>query len=155
MKADGGSYRGQRALRLANRRLMSTPAIMLFILAGLTAAPASSQRGGRLRPPEAVTCPRDKLTAYSGKVSAYARNADGIRITVDTDWDTVEEVRVNLKPGEDLRAHFLLRGEPYGQRSLGEIEETPGRLKADMGVTAWVCEGGPQPLIDWRPPETE
>jgi hypothetical protein len=128
---------------------------MLVILAGLTASLAWSQRGVRLRPPEGVTCPRDQLTAYTGKASGYERNANEIRIRVDTDWETVEEIRVDLKPGEDVRSHFLLRGEPYGQRNLGEIEETPGKLKADMRVTAWVCASGPQPLIDWRPPDTK
>ena len=155
MKADRGSYRGHRARRLANRRLNVTPAIMLLILAGLTATLALSQRGGRLRPPDAVTCPRDHLTAYSGKPAAYQRTPEWVQVSIHTDWETVETVRIDLKPSEDVRSHFLLRGEPYGQRSLDEIEETPGSLKAGMGVTAWVCESGPQPLIDWRPPESK
>jgi hypothetical protein len=155
MKADAGSFRGHRAFRLANRRLISTPAIMLPILAGLMATPGLSQRGGRSRPPESAACPRDRLTAYSGKPAAYERTLEWVQVSIHTDWDTVESVRITLSPDEDVRSHFLLRGEPYGQRNLGEIEEAQGKLKTGMGVTAWVCESGPQPLLDWRPPEKD
>lgn len=127
-------------------------AIMLFILAGLTDAPGLSQRAGRLRPPEAVTCPRDQLTAYSGKPANYERTPERVQLSIHTDWDTVESVRIDLGPDEDARSRFLMRGEPYGQRSLRAIEDAPGKLKAGMAITAWVCESGPRPLLDWRPP---
>lgn len=151
MKADGGSYRRTPASRFSNPKPVSARAIMLLILAGLTAALGWNQRRARLRPPEAVTCPQDRLTAYSGKPASYERTPEWVQVSIHTDWGTVENVGIKLKPGEDVRSHFLLRGEPYGQRSLDEIEQAAGKLKAGVGITAWVCESGPQPLLDWRP----
>lgn len=155
MKADGDSYRGRPANRLANRKAMSTRAIMLFILAGLTTASAPSQRAERPRQPEAVACPRDSLTAYTGKAAGYQRTPERVQVSIHTDWDTVETVRIDLRPDEDVRVHFLFRGKPYGQRSLDEIEVSPGKLHAGMRITAWVCQNGPQPLFDWRPPAVD
>lgn len=59
-------------------------------------------------PPEQVTCDRNQLTSYTGVISAIEVSDNGFRITIETDWDTVETVKVSvaedLKPGKRITA---------------------------------------------------
>lgn len=118
-----------------------------FILALLFAflpEPAPSQRG-RYMPPETVGCDRNNLTSYTGEVTRYSRDAAGLRITLKTDDDTVENVRF------EPRDKILLNGEVMAESDWKKVEDRAGKLKAGMRAIAWICQGG-RPVLDWRPP---
>jgi len=110
------------------------------------ATPAGGDSGsGRLAPPAAVTCDRNKLTVYSGKVTKYARKRDRTVITIATDWDTTETVTIR----EPLR-DYLVVGTPFTGRDWSRIESKKGVLRPGMRVNAWVCQNG-RTIIDWQP----
>lgn len=106
-------------------------------------------RRGRLAPPAAVSCDRNKLTSYSGIVRTYERSADKTTLVIETDADTVERVTLRHSAGDPLR-WFLIDGTPATPADWNRIEVSRGRLHDGMGVTAWVCEDGTT-VVDWRP----
>lgn len=107
----------------------------------------------RLRPPGQVTCPPDRLTAYVGRVVAYARMPERLSMEIETDWESREKVDLRYAKGDDVARWFLFRGEPFRPEHWPHIEEKPGRLRKDVRAAAWVCEGGGNPVIDWQPPQ--
>jgi hypothetical protein len=134
---------------LSTRRLLALAAAALT-LAPLTAVPAQRER---LAPPAAVTCPRDNLTVYFGRVVAYRRGATSTYLRIRTDYDTTEEVTVRHRRGQSPARWFLLGGEPFTARDWTKIESRRGRLRPRMRAHAWVCNDGSNPFIDWRPPD--
>ncbi len=105
------------------------------LIAEAAAAEASSTRIGV----PALACPRDELTSYEGELAGYVPGPDGILLTIATDWQTQEQVRlppqVSLpQPGAPLNS--TQRENPYlGQR-----------------VRAWIClESATPPVVEWAP----
>jgi hypothetical protein len=96
-------------------------------------------------PPAAVGCDRNHLTSYTGKVTRYSRKEGRIVLTIHTDEDTTETVR--LGPADKV----LLNAQPIKAEEWKRVEEKTGRLRPGMRATAWVCEGG-RPVLDWQPP---
>ena len=82
---------------------------------------------GRLMPPEQVRCNRDQLTSFTGVISNIEPTESGLRVTIKTDWATVEQVEVS------------------------GIES----LQVGMRVTAWVCDDGESPPYIQRPTATD
>jgi hypothetical protein len=121
-------------------------------MAGQESGRASGQDGGRIRPPGAVTCDRNNLTAYTGRVVSYSRRAGRITMTIDTDYDTTETVTLRYKSNSSPARWFLLRGERFKASDWARVESAKSRLLPEMRVTAWVCNDGRQPIIDWQPP---
>lgn len=119
---------------------MKAPGFVLLL--GLSSLAAAQPR---FLPPQNVGCPRDQLTSYTGKVTAYSRTASEIRLAIDTDDDTTEKFV--------MKAPFrmLFQREPFRDGDWAKIEEKQGRLKSGVRATMWVCEGGSQ-LLDWQPP---
>jgi hypothetical protein len=105
----------------------------------------------RLRPPPAVGCPRDHLTSYTGRILAYRRTPRAVVLRIRTDWDSTEAVRLAPPAGADLERYMLLDGQPFDPRDWPRIESAPGTLRSGMRVTAWVCDDGRPPILDWRP----
>lgn len=102
--------------------------------------PPDAGRGGRIRPPDAVTCDRNELTLYSGRVTAFTRTKSKMTITVATDWDTTE--KVNSKS-----ARYLVNTEPLRAADWK-------RVGKGTRANVWVCrQAGIAPVIDWRPGE--
>jgi hypothetical protein len=97
-------------------------------------------------PPSAVGCDRNNLTSYAGEITRYSRKDGKIRLTVKTDEDTVE--RVSFEPGDRV----LLNAQPMSDGDWKQVEDRPGKLKAGMRATAWMCRGG-RPVLDWQPPQ--
>ena len=118
----------------------------------LVAALAAPQRGGRLRPPEKIPCVREKLTSFTGKVQSYSRDEAHLALTVRTDEDTTEKLTLRYEKKDDPARWFLLWSEAFQPSDWAAIEAARGRLRAGMRATAWVCEGGGNPIIDWQPP---
>ena len=67
-------------------RVTAAPLVVLLV--------AAPEAPSRLSPPAAVSCPRDRLTSYTGRVVSYRRTADALELTIETDWDTTESVRL-------------------------------------------------------------
>lgn len=120
-----------------------TAVLLAVVLAGALEKPAS-----RLAPAPPVSCPRDQLTSYTGRVISYRRTPEALSLTIRTDWDTTEKVRL-APPALD---HLRLGGVPFTADDWVRIEGSPGHHRRELRATAWVCEDGRPPLIDWQPP---
>jgi hypothetical protein len=142
--------------------------LTLFFICGLIAATAvqaqnsrwlpapqeaerASAQGGRVRPPAAITCDRNNLTVYAGKVLSYTRRSDRITLRIHTDSDTTETVTLRYPRGSSPARWFLLNGEAFGRGDWPKIESSKGRLNPNMHVSAWVCTDGRKPILDWQP----
>ena len=122
----------------------------LLLAAGPGPAAASRSGGGRLRPPEFVTCDRNRLTSYTGRVVALDRGRDRTGLRLETDEGTRESVTVR-HPGASARPFFHVAGEPFSEADWSLILEG-GRLRPGTRATAWVCSDGSNPQIDWERP---
>jgi len=119
---------------------MTTALLAVLLIAAPEAPP-------RLSPPAAVTCPRDHLTSYTGRVVAYRRAAEALELTIETDWDTTERVRLApLRVG-----HLLVRGAAFTATDWARIESSLDRARPDLRATVWVCDDRRPPVIDWQP----
>ncbi|MDP9194564.1 MAG: rhodanese-like domain-containing protein [Acidobacteriota bacterium] len=116
-------------------------------------AGASASRGGRLAPPAAVSCDRNQLTSYAGKVKSYKRQRGKTVLVIDTSADTTERVTLLHKSTDDPSRFYLIAGTPFTGRDWSRIERRKGELHPNMSAVAWVCAGGAS-IIDWRPGTT-
>jgi rhodanese-related sulfurtransferase len=114
---------------------------------------ASASRGGRLAPPAAVSCDRNQLTSYAGKVKSYKRQRGKTVLVIDTSADTTERVTVLHKGTDDPSRFYLINGTPFTYRDWNRIERRKGQLLPNMSAVAWVCSNG-MTIIDWRPGTT-
>ena len=108
-----------------------------------------------MAPPESATCPRDKLTLFSGVVIAYRRAAGTTMLRIRTDWATDESVQLRHPGSDDPSSWFLIERAPFTAADWPRIESSPGKLRPAMRAAAWVCSDGSQPLIDWQPPQRQ
>jgi len=129
-------------------RRMTAVLMGTLLLSGSIAAAA-----GRLAPPASLDCPRDRLTAFSGKVLAYRRGAETINLRLRTDEETTEAFTLKFPKTDGPESRLLLRGETFRPEDWGKIEKKPGYLRDGMRVIVWVCEGESRPVFDWRPGE--
>lgn len=122
--------------------------------------PAQSQQegarqGGRLRPPDSLTCDRNNTTSFTGRITAYSRTNSRIFIRVRTDEQTTEQFTIRLKRGEDASRKFLFEGEPFRAGDWKKVERARGILRPRMRATIWACRDERDDfhaeLIDWRP----
>src|SRR5262245_6220478 len=114
-----------------------------------------NQRAARqlIAPPSSLKCPRNNLTSFMGRVTAYQRSRTRIFIRVRTDEQTTENFTLKFTRNDDPTRLFLLRGEEFKQSNMKLIEVSTGRLRKPMRAIVWVCDDGSNPVIDWRPPE--
>lgn len=126
-------------------------AVMLGAVLGPQAL-ADDPAGRRVAPPEAVNCPRDHLTLYSGVVTSYRREVGRTTLRIRTDWDTTEAVSIRHPDSKDPSPWFLIERAPFTPADWARIEASPGKLKQPMRAAAWVCDNGSLPVIDWQPP---
>lgn len=128
-----------------------------FLISCAEAKPDSRDRPARrMAPPEVVACDRNQLTSYTGAVTGYRRDGDELWLQISTDWDTIEQVQVEVGPAAGTVTQFLLRGDPFTVADWSVLEQSPGVLHDDMRATAWVClDGKTPPLVDWMPPRIE
>ncbi|HEU4887964.1 MAG TPA: rhodanese-like domain-containing protein [Thermoanaerobaculia bacterium] len=114
---------------------------------------ASASRGGRLAPPAAVTCDRNELTSYTGKVKSYKRQRGKTVLVIDTTADTTERVTLVHKDTDDPSRFYLIDSTPFTSRDWSRIERRKGELHPNMSAIAWVCSNGTT-VVDWRPGTT-
>ena len=134
---------------------MSMAAALAALVAGIaahaTAPPLQPRSSDRVRPPDSVSCSRDRLTAYTGVVTRFSRQAERTVLEIRTDWDTTEAVVVTHEGDRGPERWFLLRTKPFRATDWAVIEAAPGKLRRDLRATAWVCEDGRNPTVDWSP----
>lgn len=114
----------------------------------------AAQRAARVRPPLALKCPRESnhLTAYTGVVINYVRGADRTTLRIRTDWATTEDVAIEHKGGDPAR-WFLYRGNAFTPTDWDKITSAKGQLRPNLRATAWVCDDGSNPIVEWDVPE--
>ncbi len=126
--------------------------LLAAFLAPLAAVPptAALQHDGRLRPPGFVTCDRNHLTSYTGRVVSLDRSPDRTTLRIETDEATRESLVIR-HPGGDVRRFFRMDGEPFAEADWTKIL-ADGRLRPGARATAWVCTGQENPIVDWEHP---
>jgi hypothetical protein len=121
--------------------------------AGLAPAPVASPPlvlvQGRLRPPALVTCDRNHLTSFTGKVVSLERSSASTTIRMETDEGTKETFALR-HPGADATAWFFLAGKPFTPADWAALLPG-GTLRAGARATVWVCSDEPNPRVDWAP----
>jgi hypothetical protein len=123
-----------------------------FVLVFLLLPVTPQGRTGRLRPPDSVTCDRNKLTSFSGSVTQWSRNDSVARLSMNTDADTKEMFTIRFEKGKAPERWFLLNGQVFKSEDWSKVEVSAGRLRPEIQATAWVCEEDSNPVIDWRLP---
>lgn len=126
------------------------PGLLLVTAVTLSAAQRGSAPGARLAPPAAIACERNRLTSYSGRVTAVRRGTEGDTVTIETDWGSVESFTVAVA-GQPEPA-YLLGGKPMRAEDWPAVLNDAGEPQPDLGAIAWVCGDPPEyTVIDWRP----
>ena len=105
----------------------------------------------RPRPPAALKCSRDHLTAFQGRVLEYRKSTQEISLRVRTDEDTTESFTLKWNSAEKPETWFLLNSEAFKAEDWNRVESTPGKLRDGMRIIVWACDDGSKPVFDWRP----
>lgn len=114
-------------------------------------APNTNQGSSRLAPPAGVTCDRSRLTVYSGRVVAYRRTRGYTTLTIETDWDTTERIRIRHARERSPHPFFLIDGQETDAADIRRLELRPNAPPPDARVNAWVCaDGRRNPVVDWQ-----
>lgn len=139
---------------------LSVSLMAISVVSGRT--PQEGERGaraGRLRPPTGLSCDRNHMTSFTGRITGYSRTQRRIFIRVSTDEQTTEEFTIPLGRGEDASKKFLFQGEAFKGVDWKKIEKGRGRLKPGMRAIIWACRDEADDiraeLIDWRPNEND
>jgi hypothetical protein len=118
----------------------------------LLTAPLVQGVPGRMRPPDAVTCPRNDLTVYAGRVTSLDRQKGATLLTIVTDWKTTERVTVRHPDSADPDASFLFKGKPFGKADW-DLIAPKGTLREGIRANAWVCRDG-RVIVDFAVPSS-
>ncbi len=119
-----------------------------LVMLGGFAQPAAQAAQSRLRPPDAVTCPRNDLTLYAGRVLSLDRQKDTTSLTIATDWKTTERVTIKHAGATDPIASLLMKGKPFTKDDWTVIAPG-GKLRDGVRANAWVCRDG-RTVVDWE-----
>lgn len=122
---------------------------LLSSLAACATAPPVVLAQARLRPPAFVTCDRNHLTSFTGRVVSLERDAAKTTLRMRTDWAT-DEPFVVAHPGGDATRWFFLDGQPFSPADWTALLPE-GRLRDGARATVWVCDDQPNPTVNWEP----
>jgi hypothetical protein len=136
----------------AHRPARQLAAALWLCAAGLGTPALATADGSRTAAPPGLSCPRDQLTSYTGRVIGYRRATDHTWLRIATDWQTTEQVKLRHTKREDVTRQFLMQGQAFTPADWTRIEQQPGRLRKDVRATAWVCSDGRPLVVDWLPP---
>lgn len=130
----------------------NVPLLVLVLVAasGCVATPGIATAQGRLRPPAFVTCDRNHLTSYTGRVVSVERYHDSTTLRMETDENTSEHFTIR-HDGADVTAWFFIGGRPFTPADW-QILLPGGRLHAGARATVWVCADELNPKVDWEQP---
>jgi hypothetical protein len=119
------------------------------VLLTASIAPLVQGEPGRVRPPASVTCPRNDLTVYTGRVTGLDRQKGATLLTIATDWKTTERVTIRHPESPDPDASFLLKGKPFAKADW-DVIAPKGTLGDAIRANAWVCRDG-RVIVDFVP----
>ena len=126
----------------------------LMLICLLSAQPHRSgfSAGGaqRIRPPEKITCSRNQLTSYTGRVLSMKRQKGSTRIRMRTDEETSEQFTLR-HASDNPSEFFLMWGERFSESDWKRIETGRNQLRPDLRATVWICDDGGNPVVDWQP----
>ena len=95
-----------------------------------------------------MTCDRNQLTSFSGRVISLERASGSTKLRLASDEGTSE--RFTLKhPGSDASAWFYQGGVPFTAADWSALLPS-GRLRPGARATVWVCANEPNPRVDWE-----
>ena len=117
----------------------------------LTASEASVAQ--RVAPPSPLSCDRNHLTSFTGRVLSYRRDKSRITLSMRTDEETSEKFSIPIPTGEDGSKRFLIRGKAFAESDWSLVEVSRTKLRPGMRAIVWVCDDGSAPVVDWRPRE--
>lgn len=123
-----------------------------WVLLTLSITPIVQGDPGRLRPPEAVTCPRNDLTVYAGLVTKMDRQRNVTTLTIVTDSKTTERVTVRHPEGADPDASFLFKGKRITSPDW-DLIVSKGSIDERLRANAWVCRDG-RVIVDFVQPSS-
>ena len=130
------------------------PRFPLLICLILSARPELSgliaESSQRIRPPEKITCSRDHLTSFTGKVLSIKRQKGSTRMRMRTDEETSEQFTLRHAT-DDPSQYFLMWGENFTENDWKRIEAGKNQLRPNLRATVWVCDNGENPVVDWQP----
>jgi hypothetical protein len=104
----------------------------------------------RIRPPDKITCSRDHLTSFTGKVLSMKRQKGSTRIRMRTDEETSEQFTLRHAT-DNPSEYFLMWGEKFSESDWKRIETGKNQLRSNLRATVWVCDNGGNPVVDWQP----
>jgi hypothetical protein len=107
----------------------------------------------RIRPPESLKCPRNRLTSFSGAVLELKRGGAQTSLRMKTDENTVEKFTWKHAGKKSPEEWFLLRTRPFESGDWSKLQTKSGKLRTGMRATVWVCDDGSPPVVDWQPPQ--
>ncbi len=110
----------------------------------------SAESAQRIRPPEKITCSRNLLTSYTGRVLSMKRQKGSTRIRMRTDEETSEQFTLRHTT-DNPSEFFLLWGERFSESDWKRIETGRNQLRPDLRATVWICDNGENPVVDWQP----
>ena len=123
-----------------------------WVLLTMPITPVVQSDPGRLRPPEAVTCPRNDLTVYAGLVTKMERQRNATTLTIVTDSKTTERVTVRHPEGTDPDASFLVKGKRLTSADW-DLIVSKGSIDERLRANAWVCRDG-RVIVDFVQPSS-
>ena len=94
-----------------------------------------------MRPPENVSCSRNDLTVYAGRVTNLDREKGATSLTIVTDSKTTERVTIRHPESPDPDASFLMKGKPFAKADW-DVIAPKGTLGEGIRANAWVCRDG-------------
>ncbi len=128
--------------------------LALSAICGSETVNEAADHSQRIRPPASIKCSRDHLTSFQGRILEYKRSKTSIFLRVRTDEETTESFTLKWIEPDKAEKWFLIRGEEFKAEDWKMIESSPGRLINGMRMIVWVCDGGSNPVFDWRPKES-
>ena len=130
--------------------------VLVVVLAGALASASAADRvqaagvaAQRMRPPAFVTCDRNQLTVFSGKVVALSKGRNETRLEMNTDEQTTEQFTIT-HPGSDASSAFFAAGRPFTEADWAAFLPG-GRLREGARASVWVCSNEANPKVDWAP----
>ena len=130
------------------------PRIHLLICLILSVRPdlsgLAAESSQRIRPPEKITCSRDHLTSFTGKVLSMKRQKGSTRMRMRTDEETSEQFTLR-HASDNPSQYFLMWGENFAENDWKRIEAGKNQLRPNLRATVWVCDNGENPVVDWQP----
>jgi len=99
-----------------------------------------------------VTCDRNRLTSYTGRVVSLERGHDRTIVRMETDESTREALVIRHPEGDAL-PHFRMAGEAFTEADWETILPA-GQLRPGARATAWVCADEINPKVDWERPRS-